>query len=387
MISSGSRIKKGSRWRRKSATSGWRLSAAGISRRFQELLNRTEGRAPQQIELTAELTHRDADLPAILAALGLGLGTETAAGPEQSGGTGGGPFEGPVDESAALEIAGSETDPVHRSGQAETEPAADDSLAAAPRKKRTNKQVLPGLAAGNESGLAALLISYASEFAATWGRKSRAVLRESGGHFGVGISSEANAADSWEIKDHLGGMATAGIRAEATGKGCQVLIIDDPVKNAEEANSAVIREKNWEIYVSTHYTRLEPGGGVIVIQTPWHEDDLQGRIQANAKTSGEQWDIIRMPALSEGADVDPLRRPAGEPLWPERYGRADFDRIKAVQGSYWFRQCSSVLRSQPTAAASSGAGSDIGSMTRQAFIDSVAALQAVLSGRSTADFF
>jgi predicted phage terminase large subunit-like protein len=203
------------------------------------------------------------------------------------------------------------------------------------KSERTSKYY-PAWLIGMNPDWRALLISYASEFASTWGRKARAVLRESGGHFGVEISSEASAADSWEIKDHLGGMATAGIRAEATGKGCQVLIIDDPVKNAEEANSAIIREKNWEIYVSTHYTRLEPGGGVIVIQTPWHEDDLQGKIQANAKISGEQWDVIRMPALSEGPDIDPLRRPAGEPLWPERYGRADFDRIKAVQGSYWF---------------------------------------------------
>ena len=67
---------------------------SGNFKALQELLNRTEGKAPQQIELTAELNHRDADLPAILAALGLGSGAETAAGPEQSGGAGGGAARG-----------------------------------------------------------------------------------------------------------------------------------------------------------------------------------------------------------------------------------------------------------------------------------------------------
>ena len=181
-----------------------------------------------------------------------------------------------------------------------------------------------------------LLISYAGGFARTWGRKARAILRENGTHFGVEISSESSAADSWEIKGRLGGMATAGIGGEATGKGCQIEIIDDPVKNAEEANSSVIREKNWETFVSTHYTRLEPGGGLVVIQTPWHEEDLQGKIQKHAKITGEQWRIVHMPALSDGPELDPLGRAEGEPLWPDRYDRAALDQIKAVQGSYWF---------------------------------------------------
>ena len=206
-----------------------------------------------------------------------------------------------------------------------------------------------------------LLISYAGAFARTWGRKARAVLRENGGHFGVTISSESSAADSWEIKDRLGGMATAGIGGEATGKGCQVLVIDDPVKNAEEANSSVIREKNWETFISTHYTRLEPGGGVLLIQTPWHEEDLQGKIQKHAQQTGEAWEIVHLPALSDGPAVDPLGRADGEPLWPDRYDRAALDQIKAVQGSYWFSACTSADPSQPTAAVSSGAGSATGS--------------------------
>jgi predicted phage terminase large subunit-like protein len=181
-----------------------------------------------------------------------------------------------------------------------------------------------------------LLASYGGGFARSWGRKARAILRESGGIFGVEISSESSAADSWEIAGRLGGMSTAGIGGELTGKGCQVGIIDDPVKDAEEANSQVIREKNWDWFTSTFYTRLEPGGGIICIQTPWHEEDLQGKIQKHAKLTGETWRVVHMPALSDGPTVDPLGRAEGEPLWPERYDRAALDRIKAVQGSYWF---------------------------------------------------
>ena len=203
------------------------------------------------------------------------------------------------------------------------------------KSERTSKY-FPAWVLGRNPDWRILLASYAGGFARSWGRKARAVLRESGGHFGVDISRESAAADAWEIADHTGGMGTAGMGGEATGKGCQVGIIDDPVKDAEEANSAVIREKNWDWFVSTFYTRLEPGGGLVVIQTPWHEEDLQGKIQKHAKQTGEQWRIVRMPALSEGEDVDPLRRPENEPLWPERYDREALQQIQDVQGSYWF---------------------------------------------------
>jgi predicted phage terminase large subunit-like protein len=179
------------------------------------------------------------------------------------------------------------------------------------------------------------LASYGADFARSWGRKARSLLRANGGHFGVEVGDEGTAED-WGIKDHLGGMLTVGVGGSLTGRGCDVLIIDDPVKNAEEANSQVYRQKTWDWYASTAYTRLEPGAGILEIQTPWHEDDLQGRILANAKSTGETWEIIHLPALSEGPDVDCLGRPEGEPLWPERFDREALERIKATLGSYWF---------------------------------------------------
>lgn len=81
------------------------------------------------------------------------------------------------------------------------------------------------------------------------------------------------------------------------------LIIDDPIKNHEEASSEVRREALWDWYRSTARTRLEPGGRVLLIQTRWHTDDLAGRILASAESSGEPWVVLKIPALSDGPDV------------------------------------------------------------------------------------
>jgi hypothetical protein len=131
-------------------------------------------------------------------------------------------------------------------------------------------------------------------------------------------------------------MLTAGVGKGITGKGGHLIIIDDPVKDAAEANSEVYRKRNWDWYTSTLYTRVEPGGGIILIQTRWHEEDLAGKILKHAAETGERWDTLHLPALSEGPDVDALGRAVGEPLWPERYDRQALDGIRHTIGSYWF---------------------------------------------------
>src|SRR5207244_2242627 len=124
-------------------------------------------------------------------------------------------------------------------------------------------------------------------------------------------------AAAWELERHAGGMTAAGVGGAMTGKGAHLLVIDDPVKNAEQAQSKTVREKHWEWYRSTAYSRLEPGGAVVIVMTRWHEDDLVGRLLAEAEAEGERWEILRLPALAE--EADPLGRAPGEPLWPERY--------------------------------------------------------------------
>ncbi len=122
--------------------------------------------------------------------------------------------------------------------------------------------------------------------------------------FETRLNPNHRAAEEWNVHGHLGGYVAAGVGGGITGKGAHVLIIDDPIKNAEEADSADIREKLWDWYGSTAYTRLAPGAGVLVIQTWWHDDDLAGRLQMamTQDSEADQFEIIKYPALSEQAE-------------------------------------------------------------------------------------
>lgn len=169
-----------------------------------------------------------------------------------------------------------------------------------------------------------ILSSYGADFAADWGRRVRNTLVQHGDELTARITGDSSAADRWDTTDG-GGMITAGVGGSITGRGADVLMVDDPIKNAEEANSPRHREKVWKWWQSTALTRLEPGGAAVVMQTRWHEDDLTGRIIAD---EGERWETIRLPALAEARDA--LDRRPGEALWPERY---DVDALRSVRQS------------------------------------------------------
>jgi predicted phage terminase large subunit-like protein len=176
-----------------------------------------------------------------------------------------------------------------------------------------------------------ILASYEADFAESWGRKARDVLGEVGKEvFGDGgeLDSKQTAAKSWSMR--LGGMMnTAGVGGPITGKGAHVAIIDDPVKNMEDALSATMRQKAWDWYQSVLYTRLEPNGAIILMMTRWHEDDLGGRI---LRESGEDWVVLALPAIAE--DNDSMGRQRGEPLCPQRFDVEALTRIKANVGDY-----------------------------------------------------
>lgn len=176
-----------------------------------------------------------------------------------------------------------------------------------------------------------ILASYGADFASEWGRKARAILEEYGPSlFGVKVSKDSSAANRWDIEGSRGGMQTAGVGGPITGKGADLLIIDDPVKNSEEANSFVYRQKTWEWYQSTAYTRLEPAGAVVLIQTRWHSDDLAGRVLAENGRTLEPWEVVNFPAIAETHDE--IGRKPGDPLWPERYSLEDLRRIQGDVG-------------------------------------------------------
>ncbi len=141
-------------------------------------------------------------------------------------------------------------------------------------------------------------------------------------------------------------MVTAGVGGPITGKGANLLIVDDPVKNQEEAFSETYREKAWEWWRSTAYTRLEPAGAAILVMTRWHKDDLAGRIIKEMENGGEKWEVICLPAIAT-EDNDPVGRFQGEALWPTRYNLEALAQIKQAIGS---RVWNALYQQNPTAA-------------------------------------
>jgi predicted phage terminase large subunit-like protein len=162
--------------------------------------------------------------------------------------------------------------------------------------------------------------SYSASQARHYGQLARKEFEHWSWHcFGLRLSTEARAAHRWRIEGREGGMYAVGVRGPLTGKGAHLLIIDDPIKNAEDAASLNKRDALWNWFHSTAMTRLEPGGVAIVNMTRWHEDDLVGRILASEQ--GSAWRSLTFPAICE--EPDELGRQPGEALWPERFPLED----------------------------------------------------------------
>lgn len=189
-----------------------------------------------------------------------------------------------------------------------------------------------------------ILCSYEASFARSWGRKVRNTVQEHADVLRVRIAEDSQAAEGWQTTAG-GGMHTAGAGGPITGKGADLLIVDDPFKNAEEADSPRIRDNVWEWWLSTARTRVEPGGTIIVVQTRWHEDDLVGRLlaQAQADPEADQWEVINLPAIAEDRDV--LGREPGEALWPWRW---PVERLRAIERSVGARWWNAMYQGRPS---------------------------------------
>jgi len=133
-----------------------------------------------------------------------------------------------------------------------------------------------------------------------------------------------------------GGLTAAGIGGPITGRGADLMLIDDYIKNHEEALSVAGHKKVFEWFKSTAYTRLEPGGSLVVLATRWDYKDLIARLIT--ELPHENWTVINLPMYAEAGD--PLGREPGEVLWPERYPLDACQRIEKTLGTYWFAaQC------------------------------------------------
>jgi predicted phage terminase large subunit-like protein len=180
-----------------------------------------------------------------------------------------------------------------------------------------------------------ILTSYEADFAASWGRKARDLLEHWGHLFDVKVHRRSGAANRWDLDGREGGMTSAGVGGPITGKGAHLLIVDDPIKNDEEARSSTFRQKLWEWWMSVATTRLRPGALLVVIQTRWHRDDLTGRILRQAEETKQKWRVVKFPALAD--EEDELGRQPGEALWPEVFTKERLESVKATRTNYYWQ--------------------------------------------------
>jgi hypothetical protein len=179
-----------------------------------------------------------------------------------------------------------------------------------------------------------MIASYSADLADDHGRWIRDAINAWGDQIGLHLHAGSKAANRFDLADADGnrldgGLVTAGVGGGLTGKGADVAIVDDPIKDAADAQSPTMRNRLWEWWTAVLNTRIEPGGSKIVIQTRWHESDLVGQILAGDTAS--DWTIIDLPAICDSED-DPLGRPVGAPLWPKRYGRKALAKIRRAVG-------------------------------------------------------
>lgn len=145
-----------------------------------------------------------------------------------------------------------------------------------------------------------------------------------------------------------------GVGGSFTGKGARFIIIDDPIKGREAADSLAFRERLWNFYNNDLMSRLETDlttgalGQVLITQTRWHEDDLAGRILEQAKKNpvANQFKIVNYPAIKIDEDDPTDLRQIGDALWPQKYPLAELEAIKANGARSW----SSLYQQSPVPA-------------------------------------
>ncbi len=193
--------------------------------------------------------------------------------------------------------------------------------------------------------LKVLLTSYEADFAAKWGRGVRDTVEDVGWDLSrVRVRQDSSAAHRWGIRGTMGEMNTAGAGGPITGKGADIFVIDDPVKNWDEAESEVYREKIWEWYRSTARTRLQKNAAIVVIMTRWHPEDLAGKLLEADKGRGK-WTVIRMPAIADEVEDAPgWHRDIGQPLCE---GLMPADQLRELEVDVGDRVWAGLYQQQP----------------------------------------
>lgn len=156
--------------------------------------------------------------------------------------------------------------------------------------------------------------SYDSSLAMRRGKAIRKLVRMYGAKYGLFVEVGSASQTDWRLTAG-GGVRSVGVGSGITGHPGDVLFVDDPTKSRADADSLVKRENVWDWYSADLLSRQSPGALVILVQTPWHVDDLRARVleQEGEHGKGGRWKVVRMPAFADSPD-DPLGRADGEPL-------------------------------------------------------------------------
>ena len=171
--------------------------------------------------------------------------------------------------------------------------------------------IFPAWAMARKRMLDVIAASHTMGLAEAFGRRTRDSIAEHGPVLGAALQGDNSAAGAWRLANGSRYFAV-GVGGSVTGRRSDITVIDDPVASREAADSERMRDKCWEWYNADLLTRLKPGGRVVLVMTRWHADDLAGRL---LETEAARWRVLKMPAIAESSENDPLCRLPGEPLW------------------------------------------------------------------------
>lgn len=201
-------------------------------------------------------------------------------------------------------------------------------------KSQLASEFFPAWFLGHHPDRYIIATTYAQELADDFGRKVRNQLQDplyKAIFPECQISSDSASASKFNT-EQKGSYFAVGAGGPITGRGAHVLLIDDPIKGREDAESDTSRRKLKEWYQSVARTRLMPNGAIVVIQTRWHEDDLSGWLLS--AHSHENWEVISLPAISE----------EGNPLWPDMY---DLPALESIRDSIGSRDWNALYQQNP----------------------------------------
>lgn len=206
-------------------------------------------------------------------------------------------------------------------------------------------EAFPAYLLGTRPNSQIILSTYGQTFAETWGRKARDLMSAYGpALYGQRVRDDSASVSEWRIAGKRGVMYAVGVGGSTTGKRADYAIIDDPVKNAKEAESPVFQAALYDWFQRVLYTRLTPTGCIILCMTRWTHNDLAGKLLSPPDGSKPlPWRVINLPALAE--DADELGRQPGAALWPEMY---DAKRLEEVRATLTDHQWLAMYQQRPT---------------------------------------